>query len=113
MFSLCTCKCTNNFCISSKTKQKNFCLIAFYDDDTIARYFVVVGRRDDDIHPTALQCHLDAYVNKSGAWYSYNGNKLGQGLENTKQVLEDNPEMLKEITEATMEKAGITRTKTE
>ena len=52
-------------------------------------------------------------VNKSGAWYSYNGNKLGQGLENTKQVLEDNPEMLKEITDATMEKAGITRSKTE
>ena len=31
-------------------------------------------------------------INKSGAWYSYNGNKLGQGLENTKQLLEENPE---------------------
>jgi recombination protein RecA len=46
-------------------------------------------------------------INKSGAWYSYNGNKLGQGLENTKQLLEDNPDMLKEITDATKEKAGL------
>ena len=46
-------------------------------------------------------------INKSGAWYSYNGNKLGQGLENTKQLLEENPEMLKEITDATREKAGL------
>lgn len=49
-------------------------------------------------------------VSKSGAWYSYNGNKLGQGLENTKQLLEDNPDMLKEITDATREKAGLVKT---
>ena len=32
-------------------------------------------------------------VNKSGAWYSYNGDRLGQGRENSKQFLRDNPEL--------------------
>ncbi|MFZ5986750.1 MAG: recombinase RecA [Bacillota bacterium] len=36
-------------------------------------------------------------VNKSGAWFSYNGQKVGQGRENAKQFLKENPEMLKEI----------------
>ena len=36
-------------------------------------------------------------VDKSGAWYAYNGNKIGQGRENAKQYLKDNPEILKEI----------------
>ena len=36
-------------------------------------------------------------VNKSGAWYAYNGNKIGQGRENAKQFLKDNPEICQEI----------------
>ena len=36
-------------------------------------------------------------VNKSGAWYAYNGNKIGQGRENAKQYLRDNPETCAEI----------------
>jgi recombination protein RecA len=36
-------------------------------------------------------------VNKSGAWYAYNGNKIGQGRENTKTYLKSNPELLQEI----------------
>ena len=36
-------------------------------------------------------------VNKSGAWYAYGSSKIGQGRENTKQYLKDNPEILKEI----------------
>ena len=36
-------------------------------------------------------------VNKSGAWYAYNGNKIGQGRENAKQYLRDNPEVCTEI----------------
>ena len=34
---------------------------------------------------------------KSGAWYSYNGNKIGQGRENTKAYLQENPEIMEEI----------------
>lgn len=36
-------------------------------------------------------------VKKSGAWYSYNDSKLGQGRENVKQFLDDNKDLLEEI----------------
>lgn len=36
-------------------------------------------------------------VSKSGAWYAYEGNKIGQGRENAKQYLKENPETCKEI----------------
>jgi len=36
-------------------------------------------------------------VDKSGAWFSYKGERLGQGRENSKQTLKDNPEVLKRI----------------
>ena len=34
---------------------------------------------------------------KSGSWFSYNGNRLGQGRENVKQYLRENPEMMQEV----------------
>lgn len=36
-------------------------------------------------------------INKSGAWYAYEGNKIGQGRENAKQYLKDNPVFCEEI----------------
>ena len=36
-------------------------------------------------------------VNKSGAWFSYNDEKIGQGREKTKEFLEQNPKLLEEI----------------
>ncbi len=39
-------------------------------------------------------------VNKSGAWYSYNGKKIGQGRENAKNYLAENPEIALEIENA-------------
>lgn len=36
-------------------------------------------------------------IKKSGAWYSYNGDKIGQGREKTKEYLEQNPELAQEI----------------
>ena len=36
-------------------------------------------------------------VDKSGAWYSYNGEKIGQGRENAKLYLENNPDVMDEI----------------
>jgi len=38
-------------------------------------------------------------VNKSGAWYSYEGTRLGQGKENAKATLEEKPELIAEIEE--------------
>lgn len=43
-------------------------------------------------------------VEKAGAWYSYNGNKIGQGLENSRQYLKDNPEISDEIVRKVREK---------
>ncbi|MDZ7841437.1 MAG: recombinase RecA [Gammaproteobacteria bacterium] len=36
-------------------------------------------------------------VEKSGAWYSYNGERIGQGKDNARQFLKDNPEIAKDI----------------
>ncbi len=36
-------------------------------------------------------------INKSGAWYAYEGNKIGQGRENAKQYLKDNPDVCAEV----------------
>ena len=38
-------------------------------------------------------------IQKAGAWFSYEGSKIGQGRENTKEYLENNPEILKKIDE--------------
>ena len=36
-------------------------------------------------------------IEKSGSWYIYNGEKLGQGAENARQYLKDNPEVAEQI----------------
>ncbi|MBR5376537.1 MAG: recombinase RecA [Lachnospiraceae bacterium] len=43
-----------------------------------------------------LAANIDV-INKSGAWYAYNGEKIGQGRENAKQYLEENPAVFEEI----------------
>ncbi len=49
-------------------------------------------------------------VSKSGAWYAYGGSKIGQGRENTKQYLKDNPEIFTEISEKVREHYGLLNT---
>ena len=46
-------------------------------------------------------------VNKSGAWYAYNGEKIGQGRENAKITLLNNPQMMAEIEAKVREKYGL------
>ncbi|MGY8712104.1 DNA recombination/repair protein RecA, partial [Bradyrhizobium sp. 18BD] len=36
-------------------------------------------------------------VKKSGSWFSYDGNRLGQGRDAVKQILKDNPELMVEL----------------
>jgi recombination protein RecA len=48
-------------------------------------------------------------VAKSGAWYEYADQKIGQGREATKQYLKDNPKIADEIRSKVLEKAGITQ----
>ncbi|KPN71367.1 recombinase RecA [Neisseria sp. 83E34] len=47
-------------------------------------------------------------VEKSGAWYSYNGAKIGQGKDNVRIWLKENPEVANEIDRKIREKAGTT-----
>jgi recombination protein RecA len=46
-------------------------------------------------------------VKKSGAWYTYEGEQLGQGRENAKQFLHDNPEIMIEISERIRQQMGL------
>ncbi|ADQ46547.1 recA protein [Caldicellulosiruptor kronotskyensis 2002] len=55
---------------------------------------------------------LDVAVNidviqKSGAWYTYNGQKIGQGRENAKQFLKENPDIMQEIIEKIRQNANL------
>ena len=47
-----------------------------------------------DIVDLAAECEI---IRKSGAWYSYEGNKIGQGRENTKLYMKEHPEFMREI----------------
>ena len=47
------------------------------------------------------------FVRKSGAWYTYEGDQLGQGKENARAFLRDNPELTDEIERRIKEKLGI------
>jgi recombination protein RecA len=46
-------------------------------------------------------------VNKSGAWYTYEGEQLGQGREKAKEFLSDNPEVMVEISERILQQVGL------
>ncbi len=46
-------------------------------------------------------------VEKSGSWYSYNSERIGQGRENAKQFLKDHPDMADEIERAIRQNAGL------
>ena len=62
-----------------------------------AEFDIMFGQgisREGDILDLAADCNV---VNKSGAWYAYNGDKIGQGRENAKQYLKERPEVRDEI----------------
>lgn len=46
-------------------------------------------------------------IEKSGSWYAYKGNKIGQGKENVKSYLKENPKVAIELEELTRQKLGI------
>ncbi|HAB94263.1 MAG TPA: recombinase RecA [Lachnospiraceae bacterium] len=46
-------------------------------------------------------------INKSGAWYNYNGNKIGQGRENSKAYLAAHPDILAEVDRKVREHYGL------
>lgn len=56
-----------------------------------------------------LAVGLDIVV-KSGAWYAYEGNKIGQGRENAKQYLKDNPEICQAVSDKVRAHYGFDKT---
>lgn len=62
-----------------------------------AEFDIMFGKgisREGDILDLAVNCNI---VVKSGAWFSYNGDKIGQGRENAKLYLMDNPTVMDEV----------------
>ncbi|HJQ03818.1 MAG TPA: DNA recombination/repair protein RecA, partial [Nocardioides sp.] len=49
-------------------------------------------------------------VRKAGAWYTYEGDQLGQGKENARNFLKDNPDLANELEKKILEKLGVTPT---
>ena len=72
-----------------------------------AEFDLMFGRglsREGDVLDLAANTGI---VVKSGAWYSYNDAKIGQGRENTKQYLTEHPQILDEIENKVREKFGL------
>lgn len=62
-----------------------------------AEFDIMFGKgisKEGDILDLAVSIAL---VNKSGAWFAYNGNKIGQGRENAKSYLAEHPEVMEEL----------------
>ncbi len=60
--------------------------------------------REGDLINLAVE---DKIIDKSGAWFNYGEIRLGQGKENSKQFLRDNPTLIEEISRKVLEKRGI------
>ena len=72
-----------------------------------AEFDIMFGQgisREGDILDLAVKNEI---VNKSGAWFAYNGIKIGQGRENVKIYLKNNPETMAEIEKLVREKYGF------
>jgi recombination protein RecA len=46
-------------------------------------------------------------IRKAGAWFTYEGDQLGQGKENARNFLKDNPDLANEIEKKILEKLGV------
>lgn len=59
--------------------------------------------RSGDVLDLAVQYNI---IEKAGAWFSYNGSKIGQGREATKKYLEENPKIMEEVASKVTESAS-------
>ena len=56
--------------------------------------FVILSSKEGTILDLAVNLNI---IEKSGSWFSYNGDKIGQGRENVKELIENNPKMAEEL----------------
>jgi recombination protein RecA len=74
-----------------------------------AEFDVMYGEgisREGDLLDLAVEHRI---VEKSGAWFAYGGDRLGQGRENAKSFLRDNPQIASAIEERVRKELGLTR----
>jgi recombination protein RecA len=74
-----------------------------------AEFDVMYGEgisREGDLLDLAVEKRI---VEKSGAWFAYGGERLGQGRENAKQFLKDNPDVRRAIEERVRRELGLVR----
>ncbi|MBQ7308748.1 MAG: recombinase RecA [Clostridia bacterium] len=65
----------------------------------VAEFDIIYGKgiaKAGEIIDIAIELGI---IQKSGSWFSYNGEKVAQGKENTKKAIQDNPELMKELEE--------------
>lgn len=93
-------------CIGNKTKVKvvkNKLASPF----KVAEFDLMYGKgisKEGCLIDVAVEKNI---IEKSGSWFSYNGEKIGQGKENVKAYLKNNPELYAEIENRTKEALGI------
>ncbi|MBW1721515.1 MAG: recombinase RecA [Deltaproteobacteria bacterium] len=78
-----------------------------------AEFDIIYGRgisREGDILDLSVSMGI---VEKSGAWYSFEGERLGQGRENVKRFLAENRDTLERLTRMIREKIGLIKTEEE
>jgi recombination protein RecA len=63
--------------------------------------------RDGEIVDLGSECGV---IEKSGAWYSFEGERIGQGRENTKEYLRDHPDVAQKVEAKVREKHGLAAT---
>jgi recombination protein RecA len=92
--------------VGNRTKAKivkNKCAPPF----KIAEFDIMYGKgisREGSVLDIGVE--LD-FIKKSGAWYTYDGEQLGQGRENAKEFLRDNPEIMVEVSEKIRVEKGL------
>jgi recombination protein RecA len=78
---------------------------------TSCEFDILFGKgisRSGDIIDLATELKI---IDKSGAWYSYNGERVGQGRDNARVYLEEHPQLLAEIENKVLEAKGLRRAK--
>jgi recombination protein RecA len=74
-----------------------------------AEFDIIYGEgisKEGDLLDLAVERKI---VEKSGTWFAYNGERLGQGRENAKQFMRDNAEVTRAIEERVRKELGLSR----
>ncbi|MBO4699642.1 recombinase RecA [bacterium] len=72
-----------------------------------AVFDIIYGKGIDRLTDMINVAEADGIIVKSGSWYAYNDEKLGQGIANAAKTLKENPELMKEIVNKIKEKHNL------